>query len=171
MQDEIGERIEVDEEGALRAMFRARKEVFIDLLKWDLPVLANEFEVDQFDTDAEYLILLEEGVRHRASTAHGAGANRTDHVRRGIVIGYCLGWLKPYENQWLAYPPKVARTFSRELSSLAGYTQHRPNLGNYEGQCPSILLGDAVPRHIGAIDALRPDQEAMIAGFSDPAAG
>ncbi|WP_236036125.1 phytanoyl-CoA dioxygenase family protein [Rhizorhabdus histidinilytica] len=105
------------------------------------------------------------------STAHGAGANRTDHVRRGIVIGYCLGWLKPYENQWLAYPPKVARTFPRELSSLAGYTQHRPNLGNYEGQCPSILLGEPVPRHIGAIDALRPDQEAMIAGFSDPAAG
>lgn len=55
---------------ALRAMYAARKQVFIDLLKWDLPVLAGAFEVDQFDNlDAEYLIMLdpEEG-RHRAST-------------------------------------------------------------------------------------------------------
>lgn len=105
------------------------------------------------------------------STAHGAGANRTHCVRRGIVIGYCLGWLKPYENQWLAYPPEVARTFPPELSALAGYTQHRPNLGNYEGQCPSILLGEGLPEHIGAIDALRPDQEEMIKGFDQPDAG
>ena len=101
------------------------------------------------------------------STAHGAGSNLTDLPRRGIVVGYCLGWLKPYENQWLAYPPEVARTFAPELSALVGYAQHRPNLGNYEGQCPSILLRDDVPSHIGAIDALRPDQEAMIATYVD----
>jgi ectoine hydroxylase-related dioxygenase (phytanoyl-CoA dioxygenase family) len=99
------------------------------------------------------------------STAHGAGANVTSDVRRGLVIGYSLGWLKPYENPWLAYPPEVARHFSPELSALAGYAQHRPNLGNYEGQCPSILLGDEVPDHIGAIDALRPDQEAALADY------
>lgn len=101
------------------------------------------------------------------STAHGAGANLTNLPRRGIVVGYCLGWLKPYENQWLAYPPEIARAFSPELSALVGYAQHRPNLGNYEGQCPSILLRNEVPRHIGAIDALRPDQEAMIATYVD----
>ncbi|MBP2278356.1 phytanoyl-CoA dioxygenase family protein [Sphingomonas sp. PL20] len=101
------------------------------------------------------------------STAHGAGANRSSSVRRAIVIGYSLGWLKPYENLWLAYPPEVARTFSPELAQLAGYVQHRPNLGNYEGQCPSILLQDEVPAYIGAVDALRPDQEAMLAGFGD----
>ena len=101
------------------------------------------------------------------STAHGAGANLTDLPRRGIVVGYCLGWLKPYENQWLAYPPEVARAFASELSALIGYAQHRPNLGNYEGQCPSLLLRDDVPSHIGAIDALRPDQEAMIATYID----
>ena len=99
------------------------------------------------------------------STAHGAGANVTSDVRRGLVIGYSLGWLKPYENPWLAYPPEVARHFSPELAALAGYAQHRPNLGNYEGQCPSILLGDEVPDHIGAIDALRPDQEAALADY------
>ena len=100
------------------------------------------------------------------STVHGAGANRTQAVRRGVVIGYSLGWLKPYENPWLAYPPEVARNFSNELAELAGYAQHRPNLGNYEGQCPSILLGEEVPAHPGAVDALRPDQSAMVADFA-----
>lgn len=101
------------------------------------------------------------------STAHGAGANVTSQVRRAVVIGYSLGWLKPYENLWLAYPPSVARTFPPELAALAGYVQHRPNLGNYEGQCPSVLLGDVVPEHLGAVDALRPDQEAMLAAFAE----
>jgi ectoine hydroxylase-related dioxygenase (phytanoyl-CoA dioxygenase family) len=101
------------------------------------------------------------------STAHGAGANRTGHVRRAIVVGYSLGWLKPYENLWLAYPPKVARDFSPELAQLVGYAQHRPNLGNYEGQCPSILLQEEAPTYIGAVDALRPDQAAMLASFDN----
>lgn len=100
------------------------------------------------------------------STAHGAGANITDKVRRGVVIGYSLGWLKPYENLWLAYPPEVARGFPPELAALAGYRQHRPNLGNYEGQCPSLLLGGEVPEHIGAVDGLRPDQMEMLADFA-----
>jgi len=100
------------------------------------------------------------------STLHGAGGNRTGEVRRGAIVSYCLGWLKPYENQWLAYPPAVARHFSSELAALVGYSQHRPNLGNYEGQCPSILLSDEVPTRIGAVDALRPDQRALVAEFA-----
>jgi len=98
------------------------------------------------------------------STLHGAGGNTTDQVRRGMIVSYCLGWLKPYENQWLAYPPAIARTFPPDLAALVGYQQHRPNLGNYEGQCPSILLRDT-PTPTGAIDALRPDQERLVEDF------
>jgi hypothetical protein len=97
------------------------------------------------------------------STLHGAGGNRSGGVREAIVVSYCLGWLKPYENQWLAYPPTVARTFGSELAGLVGYRQHRPNLGNYEGVCPSVLLHDTVPAHLGAVDALRPDQAEVVA--------
>ncbi|MCC2977133.1 phytanoyl-CoA dioxygenase family protein [Sphingomonas sp. PL-96] len=100
------------------------------------------------------------------STLHGAGANRTGGVRRGIVIGYSAGWLKPYENQWLAYPPVIARHFTPELAALVGYRQHRPNLGNFEGQCPSILLRDGPDQPIGAVDALRPDQIEMVEAFA-----
>lgn len=99
------------------------------------------------------------------STLHGAGTNSTDTIRRGLVVGYSLGWLKPYENQWLAYPPVIARTFPAELAALVGYRQHRPNLGNYEGQCPSVLLGDRAGEPLGAIDALRPDQQAMVEAY------
>jgi hypothetical protein len=99
------------------------------------------------------------------STLHGAGGNSSGEVRRGVIVSYCLGWLKPYENQWLAYPPEVARTFSPELAALVGYRQHRPNLGNYEGQCPSVLLQRDVPERFAATDALRPDQEELVAEF------
>lgn len=99
------------------------------------------------------------------STFHGAGGNRSREVRRGIIISYCLGWLKPYENQWLAYPPEIARTFPPTLASLVGYAQHRPNLGNFEGQCPSVLFGGYPAEPLAAIDALRPDQEAMLANY------
>ncbi|QGP79412.1 phytanoyl-CoA dioxygenase family protein [Sphingobium sp. CAP-1] len=92
------------------------------------------------------------------STLHGGGGNVRAAPRRGIVVSYCLGWLKPFELQWLVYPPQVARHFSPELAALVGYAQHRPNLGNVEGQCPSILLRDHVPEHLPAIDALRRDQ-------------
>lgn len=97
------------------------------------------------------------------STRHGAGANVSQERRRGMIVSYCLGWLKPYENQWLAYPPEIARRFDPDLAALVGYRQHRPNLGNYEGVCPSILLDDTIPAHIGAIDALRSDQRDAVA--------
>lgn len=99
------------------------------------------------------------------STLHGAGGNMTVAARRGLIVSYCLGWLKPYENQWLAYPPPIARGFAPELAALVGYRQHRPNLGNYEGRCPSILLGPGPDGPLGAIDALRPDQVELVDAF------
>lgn len=99
------------------------------------------------------------------STLHGGGGNVSMSPRRGIIVSYCLGWLKPFELQWLVYPPAVARQFPPDLAALVGYAQHRPNLGNVEGQCPSILLRDSVPDHLSAIDALRPDQAEAAAAF------
>lgn len=99
------------------------------------------------------------------STLHGGGGNHSDKPRRGIIVSYSLGWLKPFELQWLVYPPSVARHFPPELASLVGYAQHRPNLGNIEGQCPSVLLQDEVPAHLPATDALRPDQAEAAEAF------
>ena len=52
----------------LKAMFVARKRVFVDLLGWDVPVLDGRFEIDQFDDPrATYVIVAGPGGEHRAS--------------------------------------------------------------------------------------------------------
>ena len=52
----------------LRAMFEARKRVFVDLLGWEVPVLAERFELDQFDNEhAAYLIVTDVHGEHLAS--------------------------------------------------------------------------------------------------------
>ncbi len=75
---------------ALRSMFEARKRVFVDLLKWDVPVLDERFEVDQFDTpEAVYLVLADESANHRAS----ARLLRTDrsHILGQLFPSLCEG--------------------------------------------------------------------------------
>lgn len=55
-------------DAALRAMFAARKSVFVDLLKWDVPVLNGAYEIDQFDdVHATYVVLAETDGRHLGS--------------------------------------------------------------------------------------------------------
>lgn len=64
------------EHAVLRAMFAARKSVFVDLLRWDLPVLGGAYEVDQYDdAHATYLVLADKDGSHLGSarllpTAH-----------------------------------------------------------------------------------------------------
>jgi len=56
------------DDAVFRSMFEARKRVFVDLLKWDVPVLGSRYEVDQFDTpDATYLILTDDAGNHLGS--------------------------------------------------------------------------------------------------------
>ncbi|MCY1669440.1 autoinducer synthase [Novosphingobium sp. SL115] len=79
-----------NEAHAFRAMFAARKRVFIDLLRWDLPVLADKYEVDQFDNrQADYLILLDENGDHRASTR--LLPTDAPHLLRDIFPVLCPG--------------------------------------------------------------------------------
>jgi len=92
------------------------------------------------------------------STLHAQGANSSGEVRKAFVAGYSLSWLKAYENQYLAYPPEVARHFAPGLADLVGYRQIPPNLNNFEAQSPAILLKGEVPAFPGAVDAFRPDQ-------------
>ncbi|MEC3910576.1 acyl-homoserine-lactone synthase [Sphingobium sp. CR2-8] len=55
-------------DAVLRSMFAARKSVFVDLLKWDVPVLADSYEIDQYDdAHATYLILADPDGTHLGS--------------------------------------------------------------------------------------------------------
>lgn len=53
---------------ALRAMFEDRKSVFVDLLKWDVPVIDGRFELDEFDDEqATYIVVADENGDHLGS--------------------------------------------------------------------------------------------------------
>ena len=87
------------------------------------------------------------------SVTHCGGANRSQAPRSGLILSYCLGWLKQYENAFLAYPPNVAREFPAAIRDLIGYRIHRPNLGGYEGQDPSVLF-ETNSHALPAVDAV-----------------
>ncbi|MDT7531958.1 MULTISPECIES: acyl-homoserine-lactone synthase [unclassified Sphingobium] len=58
----------LQEQTVLRSMYEARKRVFIDLLRWDIPVLAGRYEIDQFDGPSTiYLIAAERDGTHLGS--------------------------------------------------------------------------------------------------------
>lgn len=90
------------------------------------------------------------------STRHCGGANISLAGRTAIIFSYALGWLKQNENQFLAYPPEIAMDFPKEIQDLIGYRIHKPNLGGYEYNCPSVLLKGNRPEALPAIDALPP---------------
>src|SRR3546814_703285 len=75
-------------DGVLRAMFAARKSVFVDLLKWDVPVLEGRYEIDQFDDEyARYLILADRGDGHLGSAR--LLPTMRPHILDSLYAGLC----------------------------------------------------------------------------------
>ena len=71
-------------------MHRDRKRIFVDLLRWAVPIVDSVFEVDQFDTlDATYLIDAREDGEHLGSFR----LLRTDrpHLLGSIFPDLCEG--------------------------------------------------------------------------------
>jgi acyl-homoserine lactone synthase len=78
------------EHRALRTMFEARKRVFIDLLKWDLPALADRFELDQFDDEHAIYLIVTDGVAEHLASARLLPTIRPallDSLFPGLVAG------------------------------------------------------------------------------------
>jgi len=73
-----------------REMFEERKRVFVDLLGWDIPVLAGRYEIDQFDNDeAVYIVVTNAQGHHRGS----ARLLKTDrpHILGSVFPHLCDG--------------------------------------------------------------------------------
>jgi ectoine hydroxylase-related dioxygenase (phytanoyl-CoA dioxygenase family) len=98
------------------------------------------------------------------SVTHCGGANRSHQPRTGLILSYSLGWLKQYESAFLSYPPDIARQFPKALRDLIGYRIHRPNLGGYEGQDPTVLF-ETTSHSLAAIDAMPPAIERELHEF------
>ena len=72
---------------------------------------------------------------------HGAGANRSDRPRVGMLLNYSPAALRQEENQYLVTPPEVARHLPEELQKLLGYELGNYALGFVEGmKSPMTLL-------------------------------
>ncbi len=74
------------------------------------------------------------------ATLHGMSVNHTDTPRTGMVSGYCVGWLRQEENQYVVCPPDVAVTLPEKVQQLIGYRAHSPRLGWVEGRDSELLL-------------------------------
>ena len=74
----------------LKAMFEDRKSVFVDLLKWDVPVLEERFELDEFDNEnATYIIIADEGGDHLGSARLLPTTRR--HILDSLFSNLCSG--------------------------------------------------------------------------------
>jgi ectoine hydroxylase-related dioxygenase (phytanoyl-CoA dioxygenase family) len=60
---------------------------------------------------------------------HGGGENRSEAVRMGVNLTYCVSWVRQEENQYLSVPPEVARTLPVDLLKLMGYDRGAYALG------------------------------------------
>jgi hypothetical protein len=96
---------------------------------------------------------------YTGSLYHGAGANRSQGTRYGVNLTYALSWLRQEENQYLAVPAEVARTFPEPLLRLMGYARGAYALGYVDDlRDPlDVLFGRAVgseaPGALGELEA------------------
>ena len=74
------------------------------------------------------------------STLHGGGANRTsDERRRGLFVGYVLGWLRTEENMFPSVPLEAVRAMPLRIQELLGYKAQRA-MGAVDVGSPMALL-------------------------------
>ena len=126
--------------------------------RWDderKPTLAEALPAEMPRGSAVYIL---------GSAYHAGGANRADSVRIGLLYGYCLGWLRQEQNQYLAVPPDIARTLPEALQRLIGYAVHEPFLGWHDLQDPIELLRGYEDQSAGARDLIPEGQAAAVQG-------
>ena len=70
------------------------------------------------------------------SALHGAGASKAGAAyRQGLLLGYCLSWLRPEMNFHFACPSEVAAQMDPRMSTLLGFA----GSPNRYGEHPCLL--------------------------------
>ena len=101
---------------------------------WPLEREANPEEIVRAEMKAGSALL------YLGTTIHGGGANETiDQYRRGMFLGYVVGWLRTEENTFFTVPIDKVRLMPARVQELLGYKAHGAigvaNVGN-----PMVLL-------------------------------
>jgi ectoine hydroxylase-related dioxygenase (phytanoyl-CoA dioxygenase family) len=84
---------------------------------------------------------------------HRGGANRSSRSRRAFSHQYCEPWARQQENFTVSVPRERARTMSRRLRELLGYSIHPPFMGQLAGRHPDKALADDYVNSLDADDA------------------
>ena len=133
---------------------------------WDDGRTPQAEEVIQAEMPAGSMLI------YNGSVYHAGGANQSNGARFGCAIQYSLGWLRQEENQYMAVPPELARTFPRRLQELMGYDMATVNLGMVDHKHPNDVLngtaGDG-PGELGPqwlIDADNAIQRLKVTGYA-----
>ena len=87
--------------------------------RWPAEREAVEEEITQAEMTAGSALI------YLGSAIHGGGANRTaGQSRRGMFLGYVVGWLRTEENTFLTVPFESARQMPLRVRELLGYKAH-----------------------------------------------
>ena len=74
------------------------------------------------------------------SAIHGGGANTTkSESRRGLFLGYVVGWLRTEENLFLTVPIEEVKAMPQRVQELLGYKAHG-GIGVVDVGSPMALL-------------------------------
>lgn len=103
---------------------------------------------------------------YSGSVYHGGGANRSDAVRVGLNLTYCLSWLRQEENQYLSVPLEIARTLPDDLLRLMGYSRGAFALGYVDDLRDPLEVVRASATHIGLGDDLAAAQARLRQGYA-----
>lgn len=79
-------------------------------------------------------------IYYLGKTLHGGGPNATADVRRrGVFLGFSLGWLRTKENFFLSTPIEAVREMPKPVQRLLGWETHG-GIGVVDVGCPSVRL-------------------------------
>ena len=107
---------------------------------------------------------------YEGKVLHGAGANTSSGVRRGVNITYAVGWVRQEENQYLACPPEIARTLDDDLLRMMGYSQGAFALGYVGDQTDPLAAlrgGTAKAKTIGQIAEDNTEARRFVSDIAD----
>ncbi len=86
---------------------------------WPLDREARAEEITRAEMKAGSALL------YLGTAIHGGGANvTTDQYRRGMFLGYVVGWLRTEENTFLTVPIEKVRHMPVRIQELLGYKAH-----------------------------------------------
>jgi N-acyl-L-homoserine lactone synthetase len=85
---------------ALDSMHADRKTIFVDTMKWDIPVVDGKFEVDQFDNDNATYLVVTDPSRERHLGSVRILPTRVPHLMSEIFPMACDGGVPVADDIW-----------------------------------------------------------------------